>query len=179
MKSVRVATLEVSEGEECGVPFFTLHKTQGGVLHTLFTVAIGASSYPGLGTERPRCPLSAHGSRPRCPVQSCEPIEDHPNEKRKRSQCSCLVVARPTLHQRTRPWNRPARGRSTVGGVVGASSTARPLMPTHECERPSLIKGSWAPRPPRGRRRGTCAVASARWSRGSVQCAPSPPTIRN
>jgi hypothetical protein len=69
MKSVRVATLEVSEGEECGVPFFTLHKTQGGVLHTLFTVAIGASSYPGLGTERPRCPLSAHGSRPRCPVR--------------------------------------------------------------------------------------------------------------
>ena len=40
----------------------------GGRFFTLFTVAIGAS-YPGLGTERPRCPLSAHGSRPRCPVR--------------------------------------------------------------------------------------------------------------
>jgi len=30
MKSVRVATLEVSEGEECGVPFFTLHRLDPG-----------------------------------------------------------------------------------------------------------------------------------------------------
>jgi hypothetical protein len=44
--------------------------------------------------------LSAVRARqsPTLPGSVCEPIEDHPNEKRKRSQCSCLVVARPTLH---------------------------------------------------------------------------------
>ena len=135
MKSVRVATLEVSEGEGMrGSSHFTGRPRAG--FFTLFTVAIGAS-YPGLGTERRALSAVRARQSPTLPGSVCEPIEDHPNEKRKRSQCSCLVVARPTLHQRTRPWNMPARGRSTVGGVVGASSTARPLMTTHECERPS------------------------------------------
>jgi hypothetical protein len=124
----RVTTLEVNEGEGMrgSSHFSRLTDRRAHIPDS------GARSASALSAVRAR-------QSPTLPGSVCEPIEDHPNEKRKRSQCSCLVVARPTLHQRTRPWNRPARGRSTVGGVVGASSTARPLMPTHECERPSLI----------------------------------------
>ena len=67
MKSVRVATLEVSEGEGMrGSSHFTGRPRAG--FFTLFTVAIGAS-YPGLGTERRALSAVRARRRPRCPVR--------------------------------------------------------------------------------------------------------------
>ena len=146
MKSVRVATLEVSEGEGMrGSSHFTGRPRAG--FFTLFTVAIGAS-YPGLGTERRALSAVRARQSPTLPGSVCEPIEDHPNEKRKRSQCSCLVVARPTLHQRTRPWNMPAPPRH-----VYAASWRCFLTTYHgKCRHVAGVRweGSLVPRPLRG-----------------------------
>jgi hypothetical protein len=57
MKSVRVTTLEVNEGEGMrGSSHFS-------------RLTDRRAHIPDSGAERPRCPLSAHGSRPRCPVR--------------------------------------------------------------------------------------------------------------